>query len=433
MASTSNHLNNKRRRKSSDHHHHQRQRREGHNKKYNAAAAEEVAADQSPVLSTTTTSPRRTSSSTTNNNRPSWVPTKYDFPWSSHAATYGNCPNVSSRYEKIGRIGEGTYGVVYQARDRQTGDIVALKRCLPHHEASDGFPLTTLREITVLRELQSAGGRRHGIIGLKDVTVSSSVFLVFEYAQHDLATLVDEHYTQHRRSPFSHGDVKRLVLQLLGSLRFMHSRCVLHRDLKLSNLLYNHRGELRWGGYVGYNGDDKQSRVGGGDNSEGSSCLTPKVVSLWYRPPELLFGSEHYDRGVDNWGAGCVMGELLRGKPLMDGRDEMDQLQKMFDFLGPPSTDDWPGLKDLPLLKSGTIEIPKRWHMQRNNDGGRHVLDIFRDWKDPRGLELLTGLLKYDPDARWTADEALAADYFRTMPAPTPLSLMPTFPTKHNK
>mmetsp|Transcript_12936 Transcript_12936/g.31513 ORF Transcript_12936/g.31513 Transcript_12936/m.31513 type:complete len:203 (-) Transcript_12936:1229-1837(-) len=173
MASTSNHLNNKRRRKSSDHHHHQRQRREGHNKKYNAAAAEEVAADQSPVLSTTTTSPRRTSSSTTNNNRPSWVPTKYDFPWSSHAATYGNCPNVSSRYEKIGRIGEGTYGVVYQARDRQTGDIVALKRCLPHHEASDGFPLTTLREITVLRELQSAGGRRHGIIGLKDVTVSS--------------------------------------------------------------------------------------------------------------------------------------------------------------------------------------------------------------------------------------------------------------------
>ena len=64
-------------------------------------------------------------------------------------------------------------GVVYQARDKQTGDIVALKRCLPHHEASDGFPLTTLREITILRELQCAGGQRHGIIGLKDVTVSS--------------------------------------------------------------------------------------------------------------------------------------------------------------------------------------------------------------------------------------------------------------------
>jgi len=85
---------------------------------------------------------------------------------------YGRCPNVSSRYEKLGRIGEGTYGVVYRARDKVTGDIVALKRCLPHHEASDGFPLTTLREITLLRELQH-GGEQNGIVILKDVAVSS--------------------------------------------------------------------------------------------------------------------------------------------------------------------------------------------------------------------------------------------------------------------
>lgn len=201
------------------------------------------------------------------------------------------------------------------------------------------------------------------------------MFLVFEHAQHDLAKLVDRHYTQHKRSPFNQSEVKRLALQLLTALRFLHVRHVLHRDLKLSNLLYNCRGELRvcdFGlarrvdrGAAGDDGDDDADRR--------PCCLTPKVVSLWYRPPELLLGSERYDQGVDNWGAGCVLGELLGGRPLMDGRSELDQLQKMvspflapklprldyiaiitnqytgpglvqlkFDFLGPPSFDDWP-------------------------------------------------------------------------------------------
>jgi serine/threonine protein kinase len=105
---------------------------------------------------------------------------------------------------------------------------------------------------------------------------------------------------------------------------------VLHRDLKLSNLLYNHRGELKVADF------GLARRVGGefvGDKFSGNmsldTCLTPKVASLWYRPPELLFGSEHYDQGVDNWGAGCAFGEFLRGKPLMDGKNELEQLQKM--------------------------------------------------------------------------------------------------------
>ena len=170
----------------------------------------------------------------------------------------------------------------------------------------------------------------------------SGVFLVFEYAQHDLANLIDNHYTQHKCSPFSESEVKRLMLQLLEAIRFIHSKYILHRDLKLSNLLYNHRGELRIADFglarrVGgqYVGDKRRTTCtttkSDGDAEDDSQllCLTPKVVSLWYRPPELLFGSEYYDQSCDNWGAGCVMGELLRGKPLMDGRNEMDQLQKM--------------------------------------------------------------------------------------------------------
>ncbi|KAL7504515.1 hypothetical protein ACHAXN_002155 [Cyclotella atomus] len=232
---------------------------------------------------------------------PSWTRTNCTSLFPTSKFIYGQCPDVSSRYEKIFRIGEGTYGVVYKARDKITKEIVALKRCLPHHEASDGFPLTTLREITLLRELQDEG-RNNGIVILHDVAVSSSrsgVFLIFEYAQHDLATLIDHYYKEHNCSPFRESEVKRLMIQLLGALHFLHSRHVLHRDLKLSNLLYNHRGELRVADF------GLARRVGGeyvGDGCRDSRrkncCLTPKVVSLWYRPPELLFGSEYYDMSV---------------------------------------------------------------------------------------------------------------------------------------
>jgi len=208
------------------------------------------------------------------------------------------------------------------------------------------------------------------------------------------------------------------MIQLLEAIRFMHSNYILHRDLKLSNLLYNNRGELRvadfglarrvGGEYVG----ECKGRSDSDDTESSDCCLTPKVVSLWYRPPELLLGSEYYDQGVDSWGAGCVFGELLRGKPLMDGRNEMEQLQKMFDLLGPPNVDDWPCLNELPILKQGQIELPKRWHLQNN---GKHLLDIFQGWDCPTGIKLLMGLLKYNPDMRLTAKEALSADYFSTL------------------
>ena len=278
----------------------------------------------------------------TSKKRPIWIASEDDYPWGNDAATYGSCSNVSSRYEKIGRIGEGTYGVVYKARDIKSQDFVALKRCLPHHEASDGFPTTTLREITLLKEIQGSGGHQH-IVALKDIAVSSSrsgVFLVFEYAEHDLASLLDNHYRLHHSSPFRESEVKKLVQQLLKAISFLHSRCIIHRDLKCSNLLYNHRGELKVADF------GLARRIGRDDvdiNDHSKPCnLTPKVVSLWYRPPELLFGYERYDVGVDNFGAGCIMGELLLGKPVMDGRNEIDQLQKMLDFLGPPNEEDWP-------------------------------------------------------------------------------------------
>uniref|UniRef100_A0A7S1FZ12 Cyclin-dependent kinase 2 homolog n=1 Tax=Corethron hystrix TaxID=216773 RepID=A0A7S1FZ12_9STRA len=179
----------------------------------------------------------------------------------------------------------------------------------------------------------------------------SGVFLVFEYAEHDLATLVDSCYAAHGRSPFRESETKRLSLQLMSAVNYLHSRHILHRDLKLSNLLYNHRGELKVADFglarsvpSGSRRRRKTSTLEGSDDESFGQCkaLTHKVVSLWYRPPELMLGGLSYDVGVDNWGVGCIISELLIGRPLIRGKTEIDQISKMFALLGPPSKSLWP-------------------------------------------------------------------------------------------
>ena len=140
---------------------------------------------------------------------------------------FGRCSDVSSRYKKLCRIGQGTYGIVYKALDLVTSRKVALKRCLPHNEKSDGFPITTLREIQTLRELS-----HKNIVQLFEIAVSSKqsgVFLVFEYLHFDLANVIDEHYAKRKKSPFTIPEIKCLSLQLLSALDYLHRRCIVHR------------------------------------------------------------------------------------------------------------------------------------------------------------------------------------------------------------
>ena len=469
------------------------------------------------------------------------------------AATYGTCDNVSKRYQKICRVGEGTYGVVYRAFDRyhhhsnprsrhplslssssssiprgkknasannaeknnkdnadDDDGIVALKRCIPHYEMTDGFPLTTIREISILNDLRRSMSmscrsdddddgnnsatvdevEEHYIITLLDVTVSSSrsgVFLVFNYIPHTLASIIDTHnimqqqssssttttnYHPHNNSkgrrssssssihsPFKESEIKQLMYQLLHALHYLHTHYIIHRDIKTSNLLYDDRvGLLRVAdfGLARRVSPMECPRVHHDIGGRGSSTLssyyrqhpcslTPKVISLWSRPPEVLLGSKHYTTSIDIWGAGCVMGELLLGKPIMDGKDELDQLNKIFTFLGPPNSYDWLEMLDLPLIKSDTIDIPKQQHSWVNNNNnnnsnnnggdGLHMLDVFRNWNCPSGIKLLLGLLTYNPSIRYTANEAMCTtDYFSTSIPPTPTipSLMPKFPTINN-
>lgn len=368
----------------------------------------------------------------------------------SSLSPYGNCPNVSTRYAKKGRIGEGTYGVVYKALDLSTSQFVALKRCLPHHQSTDGFPITTLREIQILREL--ATYKHPNIVRLLEVAVSSKesgVFLVFEFAHFDLAALLDRQYSKLGRSVFTVANVKRLSKQLISAVKFLHGRNIVHRDLKLSNLLYQQDlgllkladfGLARRLGGVAYrlgslpkHGFDLESlnKTDQRHLSKADQRLTPKVVSLWYRPIELLLESSTYDEGVDLWGLGCIIAELLLGVPLLQGKTEMDQIQKIFTLLGPPTENSWPSLKTMPLIASHTVEIPSFHEWKRTVDksrsGSGSLLDIFGDLLSIQGIELLSNFLRYDSSTRWRTDKALESGWFREPPLPTDCRAMPTF------
>lgn len=304
----------------------------------------------------------------------------------------GRCVSVGDRYEKIKKIGQGTYGVVYLARDRQTAAMYALKRCIPHHAESDGFPVTALREIQSLRLCQ----QHTNVVHLETVAVSASgVFLVFEYCRHDLADLIDAEYKRYHRSPFSPAAVKRLLHQLLSAVEFLHARRLIHRDIKMSNLLYT-ESDLKLADF--------------GLSRPVADKMTMNVASLWYRAPELLFGAESYSIGMDLWAVGCVMAEFLMGTPLMAGRDEKDQIDKMVYCLGFPGEHcPWP------KPRWPNIMIPRR-----------ALLDDF-DWLSTEGLRLLTLLLEYDPAQRATAEQAVGSEYFAEDPLPLTADEMPKF------
>jgi len=371
-------------------------------------------------------------------------------------SVHGACPNVSLRYKKVSRIGEGTYGIVYKAIDQQTSEYVALKRCLPHHEATDGFPITTLREIQILREISMDFGDKNNdddddnngyqyIVTLKDIAVGtkpSSVFLVFEYVDFELAKLVDDHFARYSKSPFSLGEVKRLSIQLLSAVAFIHDRCIIHRDIKLSNLLY-HQGTLKLCDFglarrtseVVDDTTDKSTSI----KRSPEDALTPKVVSLWYRPIELLLGSQNYDMTIDCWACGCVIAELILGHPLFRGQNEFDQIQKIIDLMGIPRIESWPGLEA--LINRGCFSFDgssDEIALDMDVVTGRRPISVPSATKlldkfgglSASGIELLLGLLRYDPNQRWSASKAKSSGFFQESPKPVHVEFMPRFREK---
>ncbi|KAL1556080.1 cyclin-dependent kinase [Salvia divinorum] len=317
------------------------------------------------------------------------------------------CRSVDE-FERLNKIDEGTYGVVFRAKDKKTGEIVALKKVKMEKER-EGFPLTSLREINILLSFDYPS-----IVDVKEVVVGSnldSIFMVMEYMEHDLKALMET-----MKQPFSQSEVKCLMLQLLEGVKYLHDNWVLHRDLKTSNLLLNNRGELKICDF--------------GLARQYGSPLKPYthlVVTLWYRAPELLLGAKLYSTAIDMWSLGCIMAELLSKEPLFNGKTEVEQLDKIFRILGTPNETIWPGFSKLPGVKVNFVKhkynLLRRKFPATSFTGSPVLSDA--------GFDLLNRLLTYDPDKRITAEEALDHEWFREVPLPKSKEFMPTFPAHH--
>nr|VZI06575.1 unnamed protein product [Spirometra erinaceieuropaei] len=311
------------------------------------------------------------------------------------------CRSVDE-FECLNRIEEGTYGVVYRARDKKTNEIVALKR-LKMEKERDGFPITSLREINTLMKAQ-----HENIVTVREVVVGNNmdkIYLVMDYVEHDLKALMEV-----MSGPFSVGEVKCLLTQLLRAVRHLHNNWILHRDLKTSNLLLSHSGILRVGDF--------------GLAREYGSPLkhyTEVVVTLWYRAPELLLGTKQYSCPIDLWSVGCIFAEFLLQRPLFPGKGEVDELNMIFRDLGTPNERIWPGVTSLPGMKR-CVFTEYAYNQLRRRFTEKQISD--------HGFDLLNSFLTYCPERRITADKALSHPYFSERPRAIDPSMFPTWPAK---
>lgn len=212
------------------------------------------------------------------------------------------------KYQKIEKLGEGSYGIVYKAQHKDTGTIVALKRIRLDNE-EEGVPCTAIREISLLKEL-----RHPNIVRLYDVLhTEKKLTLIFEYLDSDLKKFIDS----------QHGDIdkqiiKQLMYHLFKGISYCHKHRVLHRDLKPQNLLINKKGELKLA-------DFGLARAFGVP----VRSYSHEVVTLWYRAPDVLLGSRHYTTAIDIWSIGCIMAELISSRPLFPGTSVKDQMHRI--------------------------------------------------------------------------------------------------------
>ncbi|PSN67468.1 kinase-like protein [Corynespora cassiicola Philippines] len=318
---------------------------------------------------------------------------------------WGPCRQVTN-FEVLNHIEEGSYGWVSRAKELSTGSVVALKKVKMDTASQEGFPVTALREINILQK-----ARHPNIVDLKEVLAgetSNEVVLVMEFVEHDLKTLQED-----MSEPFLASEVKTLLKQLTSAIGFLHENSIMHRDLKTSNILVSNRGILKIA-------DFGMARY----IPPSTAPLTQLVVTLWYRAPELLLGTEDYGVEIDMWSLGCIFGELLAREPILQGTNEVDELSKIFALCGLPSERTWPDFYRMPNAKS--LKLPR----DPNSASTYSLIRKKFPFLTNAGSELLSSLLSLNPKSRPTAQEMLEHLYFSEQPKPKPTELFPTFPSK---
>ncbi|KAK6839198.1 Serine threonine-protein kinase ssn3 [Apiospora arundinis] len=366
---------------------------------------------------------------------------------------YQSKVRVVDRYKVIGFISSGTYGRVYKAvgRQGQPGEF-AIKKFKPDKEGEQiqytGISQSAVREMALCSELSNLNVIRLVEIILED----KCIFMVFEYAEHDLLQII-HHHTQNPRCPIPATMVKSIMFQLLNGCQYLHANWVLHRDLKPANIMVTSSGQVKIGdlGLARLFHKPLHSLYGG----------DKVVVTIWYRAPELLLGSRHYTPAIDMWAVGCIFAELLSLRPIFKGEEakmdskktvpfQRNQMQKIVDIMGMPTKERWPYLTSMHEYSSlGMLQTPMMHHQHSSHHSSHHhsssskssaSTSHLEEWyyrtigahsgsstSSPahgnssglaslgaEGYKLLAGLLEYDPEKRLTAQQALQHPFFST-------------------
>ena len=365
-------------------------------------------------------------------------------------SAWQNMTRSLAHYERLEQIGEGTYGQVYRARCKDSGRIVAMKKMRIHHGGYWGMPLQLIREIKILKRLHhprllsmievvTSKGVEH--LDTDDPPLKSigdhladkasdareaykgNLFLVLEYVEHDLTGLLDVAYQ------FEEVQIKSVFKQLLEALAFMHEHKYVHRDIKSSNILLDSHFRLKLADFGLARCiepsilEQMQSSGDRSSSSMSSNDLTNKVITLWYRPPEILLGACQYGPAVDVWSAGCILAELLLGKPLFAGKTELETLNLIIDLRGTPNPETWEFFermkKGKPMSSQSAPPLDLPSIREDNPNTPSRLRDKYNAKVSAPALNLLEKLLEWDPRKRLTAANALQHSYFwKSPPAP---------------
>lgn len=294
----------------------------------------------------------------------------------------GEDRELITTYSPREKIGEGTYGTVYKAIDRRTNTAVAIKKIRIVYE-DDGVPATALREIALLRELNHPN-----VVRLLDVYNSrNNLFLVFECLDMDLRVYLKRHGALRDR------ELQSAAFQLFQGCWFCHEHAVVHRDLKPQNVLIDTRTQRL------VIADFGLARI----FSMPLKVYTHEVVTLWYRPPEILLGQKKYGPSTDIWSLGCIHAEMATGQALFQGDSEIDTIFQIFRVMGTPTEDVWPGVTRLQDWKS---KFP-RWRDTHFDKVRRLAPHLGED-----GMEVLRSCLRYEHTERLSAIKLLGLRYF---------------------
>ncbi|KAI1490233.1 kinase-like domain-containing protein [Biscogniauxia mediterranea] len=374
---------------------------------------------------------------------------------------YQSKVRVIDKYKVVGFISSGTYGRVYKAlgRQGQPGEF-AIKKFKPDKEGEQiqytGISQSAVREMALCSEL-----KHDNVIRLIEIILEDKcIFMVFEYAEHDLLQII-HHHTQQPRHSIPPSTVKSIMFQLLNGCQYLHNNWVMHRDLKPANIMVTSSGQVKIGdlGLARLFQKPLHSLFSG----------DKVVVTIWYRAPELLLGSRHYTPAIDMWAVGCIFAELLSLRPIFKGEEakmdkktvpfQRNQMQKIVDIMGLPNKDRWPYLTSMPEYNNlATLQPPmlhpghhhhhhsahsssksaastshlEKWYYStisaHSSSSSSSTSSSSTSTPSPssasgnnslsalgaEGYKLLAGLLEYDPERRTTAQQALQHAFFAT-------------------